>query len=409
MPITTASSRSPNWSGWAGSCCRLDTNDDEFLTAQELEDAEEGAVMQRFPIDQHHGYTGQIGSFFHAHPSNNKNLPALLLAHYARGGSKTVDRSGIGLDEAAFDKLDVNRDGTLDVAELARWHERPADLEFTLRLGKEPSIAVRKTWGRLPACRCEGQGRPEAYPTGKDSPAVSQHSRRVCHLAAEDAVFHLVNADDLSPGFRFFNLRRILFEFFEEQDGKKKGFVTRDAFKGTFVNDRAFQFIDRNGDNKVTYQELQTFFEMADPGDASVVSLSFANLGKGLFQFLDADSDGRLSQMELLQGKARLAALDVGKTGFVPLQDLPTQHRITIHRLKQFDPVFAVQPLPFDLAGSAKLPDWFRKMDRNGDGHVSFAEFLGSRAEFDRIDTNRDGLISPEEAILRHAVVRKKN
>jgi hypothetical protein len=37
-------------------------------------------------------------------------------------------------------------------------------------------------------------------------------------------------------------------------------------------------------------------------------------------------------------------------------------------------------------------------MDRNGDGDVSRSEFLGTKAEFDAIDTDHDGLISLEEA-----------
>jgi hypothetical protein len=37
-------------------------------------------------------------------------------------------------------------------------------------------------------------------------------------------------------------------------------------------------------------------------------------------------------------------------------------------------------------------------MDRNGDGFVSRREFIGTRAAFDRLDRDRDGLISPEEA-----------
>ncbi len=45
-----------------------------------------------------------------------------------------------------------------------------------------------------------------------------------------------------------------------------------------------------------------------------------------------------------------------------------------------------------------KGPVWFRKMDRNADGDVSRAEFLGTKAEFDAIDTDHDGLISLEEA-----------
>jgi hypothetical protein len=37
-------------------------------------------------------------------------------------------------------------------------------------------------------------------------------------------------------------------------------------------------------------------------------------------------------------------------------------------------------------------------MDRNGDGDVSPREFLGTRAEFKRIDTDGDGLIDAREA-----------
>ena len=37
-------------------------------------------------------------------------------------------------------------------------------------------------------------------------------------------------------------------------------------------------------------------------------------------------------------------------------------------------------------------------MDRNFDGDVSWREFLGPRTVFDRLDTDHDGLLSPEEA-----------
>jgi hypothetical protein len=53
-------------------------------------------------------------------------------------------------------------------------------------------------------------------------------------------------------------------------------------------------------------------------------------------------------------------------------------------------------------------PLWFRKMDRNGDGDVSRAEWLGSAEDFKKIDTDGDGLISLEEAEKADALFRKK-
>ena len=53
-------------------------------------------------------------------------------------------------------------------------------------------------------------------------------------------------------------------------------------------------------------------------------------------------------------------------------------------------------------------PLWFRKMDRNGDGDVSRKEWLGTPEQFDAIDTDRDGLISADEAEAYDARVRKR-
>jgi hypothetical protein len=47
-------------------------------------------------------------------------------------------------------------------------------------------------------------------------------------------------------------------------------------------------------------------------------------------------------------------------------------------------------------------------MDRNGDGDVSLREFLGTREEFEKIDTDHDGLISLEEAERYDEQLRQK-
>ena len=48
-------------------------------------------------------------------------------------------------------------------------------------------------------------------------------------------------------------------------------------------------------------------------------------------------------------------------------------------------------------------PTWFRKMDRNQDGDLTWREFLGTRADFDRIDADGNGLIDLNEAVSASA------
>jgi hypothetical protein len=49
------------------------------------------------------------------------------------------------------------------------------------------------------------------------------------------------------------------------------------------------------------------------------------------------------------------------------------------------------------------LPNWFAQRDRNGDGQLSLAEFAPANSRelvtsFQRLDTNQDGLLTPQEA-----------
>jgi hypothetical protein len=83
--------------------------------------------------------------------------------------------------------------------------------------------------------------------------------------------------------------------------------------------------------------------------------------------------------------------------------------RLTPGATAGFDPTTnGGMGLPGSQRPAARGPLWFRNMDRNGDGDVSRGEFLGTDEDFAMLDTNKDGLISVEEAEAYEARVRPK-
>src|SRR5262249_51357840 len=104
---------------------------------------------------------------------------------------------------------------------------------------------------------------------------------------------------------------------------------------------------------------------------------------------------------------ARLKHLDLDGDGCISPGELVRQFQVQVERGSQtglrgfvalpagFNPTPPIRPAGYP----AGTPLWFKKMDRHVDGDVSFREFLGTREEFNRIDTDGDGLISPEEAM----------
>ncbi len=196
----------------------------------------------------------------------------------------------------------------------------------------------------------------------------------------------------------FYSLR------FHIVDEDKNNYLDRKEFAALGLPGADFAAVDANGDGQIVEEELSAFLNKKGNVYLNQVVLGIADESPSLFEFLDTRPDGRLSPRELNAAPERLRALDRNADGNLTLGELRTQISIdaevkrpadnrggmlVLRRRQQSGAV----PAPRDLG-----PEWFRRMDRNFDGDVSWREFLGPRSVFDRLDTDHDGLLSPEEA-----------
>jgi Ca2+-binding EF-hand superfamily protein len=178
-------------------------------------------------------------------------------------------------------------------------------------------------------------------------------------------------------------------------------FIAADADRAGFLGEKSafalkdrglkqlLTFADRNGDAKLTRAEFDAWLKLMDALTQGQVLVTVLDHGKGLYECLDADSDGVLSVRELRTAPARLEKAGCLRDGFLDLNRLPRTIRVAV---SQGHPKSAL-PTP-KRAG----PDWFLAMDRNGDGDVSRKEWAGNPALFDQYDLDRDGLLSASEA-----------
>ena len=165
-----------------------------------------------------------------------------------------------------------------------------------------------------------------------------------------------------------------------------------------------FDAADRNEDGKLTKPEFDAYFDLQDGFRNLSLSLTPGVQTPSLFQLLDENRDNRLSVRELRTAWNRLLVLE--EPGAEVITRNIIQPSATLRLSRTFDRFYVNQPFQVALVNQnqnqvivpQKGPLWFRKMDRNGDGDLSRGEFIGTRAEFDEIDTDHDDLISLDEA-----------
>lgn len=146
---------------------------------------------------------------------------------------------------------------------------------------------------------------------------------------------------------------------------------------------------DRDGGGTLAKADLDGWLDLHEQIARGCVLLTLLDHGTGLFEVLDADHDGGLSVRELRTAWDGLKAAGCVTDGKFDRTKLPR------HLLACVSHGHPQSPLGKPVRNG---PDWFRAMDRNGDGDVSRREFTGPAELFDKLDLDGDGLLSVAEA-----------
>jgi Ca2+-binding EF-hand superfamily protein len=331
-------------------------------------------------------------------------LTQRVIQRYDKDDDFELTRGEIGFDEPTFARLDRDGSGRLDGEELDEWRTGPADFAVALSLAPRAADCV----ARVATDAADLAARGFAVKQVEPGRVIVRTGRQPIEFWAFATVV----------GFQQPPLKQQYGYLFQQASGGKDHILEKDLSGANAVQ---FQFVrtlfdaaDANGDGKMTRAEFDAYFDLQD---------SFRNVGLAitptvqtptLFQLLDENRDGRLGVRELRTSWDRLIALEPGDADVVTRAAI--QPSVSLRLTRGMDR-YNINQVAFDVRLQnpnqaapvpQKGPAWFRKMDRNADGDVSRSEYLGTKAEFDSIDADRDDLVSLDEAEAFDRKMREK-
>jgi Ca2+-binding EF-hand superfamily protein len=375
----------------ARSLARLDIDEDEMLTSFELL----GITPNQFgglPTTQ----PGNAHWWIADEATPSASWVKELFSRYDRNRDRKLTIEEVGLPRDEFARLDRNRDQALTEDELAEFANVVTHLELEVQLGgdKEPQGRVEFHSNDPRAKKPDDSARPAA------GGVQYQTSSNKMDFVIGASVVNRQTEQQIASALQQFNATAARLQV--ETLPKDK----LDRMSAYYLLS-VFDFADRNQDGQLSAEELKQFLSAITKVASAVATFQVESSGTGLFTMLDVNKDSRLDLREQRDVWGKLAPL--ARDEVIRRIDLPIAWKVSFARGSQSNsyrgngmmggPGFGgrdpLNPMP---ARPKDGPTWFRKMDRNADGFVTLAEFLGPESIFKAIDEDGDGMITPQEA-----------
>jgi Ca2+-binding EF-hand superfamily protein len=300
---------------------------------------------------------------------------------YALG--RLLQPGNLRRDPELFAALDANADGQIDTREVTRLLAVPPQLVVSAGFG------VSGDEGRARA-KLDIVGEPQAADM-----LVSQPSANGDRLSVTlpDVNLVIFVRDEVVSDY-LAQANRLLPMYDQNNDGYLEASEYAEQLTAAAGS---FESLDENQDGKVYAEEIAGKLALRGAAERSQLRSRAGEDRDALFACLDVDHDGRLVAREILGAPQRLEALDRNGDQELSIDEIPTAMLLGIVR---GDPqsdaqLFQLRPAAPRLSD---VPAWFAAMDTNRDGEIGRTEFLGSLADFERLDANGDGFLNSAES-----------
>ena len=324
--------------------------------------------------------------------TNQTLLPAQLIQKFDKDRNRKLSPEELSWSKERVATCDTDKDGQLNLKELGSLKNSPVDIELSVDVIRKQGQSMLKTLGAA-ANRIDGDRVPDLATISLPSAVVAFSSREVDPFEAS-----------MTIALRTFN----------ELDTDANGYLDKDE---TMLRERfgrgLFDQIDADGDGKIFGEEMKEFIRARGEPVATTCQITVFDDGAGFFSTLDANGDRRISIREMRYADKTLAKMERDDKPGLAETEPARRYRIEFVR-GVFNPFGNPERqvnvrMPTAMAEVIKPrpvgPIWFQRWDRNNDGDITWREFLGPRDAFEQLDADRDELIDPKEA---EAVVTAK-